>query len=402
VHIGFFAPAWPVNEFANGIITYVHQLRNELLEQGHRVSVFANVIGGTNRDSAIYLVKATTRYKILQKLSGLARRGSHDVFSWGRAIAAAINEVNTTDPIDVLEMEESFGWCADVQQLVPIPIVVKLHGPAFLTLVEQDVQSDLLQTRIDMEGKALRQISSLLSPSQSALLSTTSRYQLNPALKKVIPNPIALGPESERWDLEHCDKKTILFVGRFDRLKGADTALMAFQRLLELDNDLRLIFVGPDAGMTSKDGSRVGFDQFRNSLFTEDQRTKVIYLGKLPRSDIFALRTKAFVTLVASRWEAQGYTALEAMMQGCPIVANRTGGLSEIVHHQVTGLLARLDDIEDLCRKVLYLLDHPARAREMGENARKFVTNHYSGRELATQTIDFYRQAISKAKHRES
>ena len=109
MHIGLFSPAWPVNEYPSGIVTYVHNLRTELMNQGHRVSVFANVIGRTNQDSGIYLVEATVMYRIRRKLTKLVRGGTHEVFGWGRAIAAKVNEVNQRDPLDVFEMEESFG-----------------------------------------------------------------------------------------------------------------------------------------------------------------------------------------------------------------------------------------------------------------------------------------------------
>ena len=106
------------------------------------------------------------------------------------------------------------------------------------------------------------------------------------------------------------------------------------------------------------------------------------------------------LTIVASRWENQASTVLEAMIQGCPIVASDTGGTSEIIADEVTGLLARPDDIDDLCQKIMCLLNDPARARQLGENARRFVLERHSVQKLARETVDVYRQAISIAKMR--
>jgi glycosyltransferase involved in cell wall biosynthesis len=381
-------------------VIYVHHLRNELMNQGHRVSVFTGRIGRTNRDPGIHLVKATAKYRIVRKLSGLFRGDSYHVSNWGKAIGAKVNEVNQTDPIDVLEMEESFGWCADVQKLVPIPVVVKLHGPAFLTLIEEARQTETARARIEVEGNGLRQIVAIVSPSQSTLLDTVSRYDLHPPIRRVIPNPVIVEAGVEPWNLEGCDRKTILFVGRFDKLKGGDTMLIAFRRLLEIDHSLKLIFVGPDRGLTSAGGSPVAFNEFRNSLFTEAQRPSISYLGQLPRTDIFELRRKAMLTIVVSRWENQPNAVLEAMIQGCPIVASDTGGMSEIIQNEITGFLARRDDIDDLCRKIMRLLNEPARARWMGENARQLVTERNSVQKLAKETVDLYCQVISIAKGR--
>lgn len=368
------------------------------MNQGHRVSVFTGRIGRTNQDSGIHRVEAGVKYRILRKIAGLVRSGSYDALNWGKAIAATVNEVNRIDHLDVLEMEESFGWCADVQKLVPVPVVVKLHGPAFLDLVEEDRQTRFAAEKIENEGKALRQVAAIISPTQATLLDTVSRYDLDPLIRRVIRNPMMVEGDIKPWDLDGCDRKTILFVGRFDKRKGGDTVLIAFRRLLEIDASLKLIFVGPDRGLTSVGGSAVMFDEFRDSLFTQAQRPSVNYLGQLPRDEIVDLRRTAMVTVIASRWENQPNTALEAMIQGCPIVVCDTGGMSEIIEHEVTGLLARRDDIDDLCRKIMRLLNEPVRARQMGENARRVVTDRHSVQKLAMETVDVYCQAISLAK----
>ena len=44
------------------------------------------------------------------------------------------------------------------------------------------------------------------------------------------------------------------------------------------------------------------------------------------------------------------------------------------------------------------LLNDPIRARQMGENARRFVTDRHSVQDLAKETVDVYCQAISMAK----
>jgi glycosyltransferase involved in cell wall biosynthesis len=329
---------------------------------------------------------------------GLFRGPANDVFDWGRAIAASINEVNQTDPIDILEMEESFGWCADVQKLVPIPLVVKLHGPAFLSLVEEDGHTEITRRRIDLEGKALRKMAAITSPSDATLIATESHYELDPQIRKVVRNPIAIDEHVKPWDLNVCDRKTVLFVGRFDKLKGGDTALIAFRRLLDMDESLQLIFVGADVGLTSPTGSRIHFDEFRNSLFKGQSRSRINYLGRLSRSDIFELRRRAMLTVVVSRWENQPNTALEAMIQGCPLVAYDTGGMSEIIDHGVTGLLAQRENIDDLCDKMNSLLTDPLRARKMGESARRSVNERHCATTLVKETVSVYYEAISRTK----
>lgn len=393
MHVGLVSPAWPVGEFANGIVTYVHHLRSELLNLGHRVSVFTNVLGATSIDAGVYRVAPTLCQRVARRLARLGGDPSSDILEWGRAIAATIQAVHRADPIDIVEMEESFGWCAQVRELASPPVLVRLHGPAFLTLGEEAGRPGLARTRIEREGEALRGTAALVSPSDSALRCTAQRYGLEAPIQAVIPNP--LKAEGPRWEPERCEGKTLLFVGRFDRLKGGDTALIAFRRLLEADRELKLVFVGPDAGWYAADGRRTGFDEFCSSLFTPEERRSVQFLGMLPAAEIRALRTRAAATLVLSRWETQGYTALEAMLQGCPLIVSDAGALREVVQHGTTGLVARLDDIDDVCANVKRMLDDPRAAREMGRNAQRFVAERHAPRRIAARALGLYDQVIS-------
>ena len=397
MHIGLFVPAWPINQFSNGIVTYVHHLREGLLQQGHRVSVFSNVIGSGNTASSIHLVRPTIGHRLAAKIDRLVGRASRTVFGWGSAIAAAVNDIHARDPIDIFEMEESFGWCADVSRLVPIPVVVRLHGPAALIAPAEGDQSSSTKLRIESEGGALAKMHYVTSPSHSALTDTSQRYGLQPRLMRVIPNPIDMAPESDHWHVDACDSTTLLFVGRFDRLKGGDAVLAAFQQLLNENSALKLIFVGPDIGLIATNGSRIGFTGFVNARFSDIQKAHITYTGKLANSELRELRKRAIVTLVLSRWEAQGYAALEAMAQGCPLIACATGGLGELVDHGVTGFLVRPDNIGDVCRNVRALLADRHMAADVARNARRFVGAHHSVSKVAEETVAFHSEVIALA-----
>ena len=348
-------------------------------------------------DPGIYRVEPTPLQSIGTKFRSLLPGRGPDPFPLGDVIGGTIARVHRSNPLDVVEMEESFGWCATIKDRLPVPVVVKLHGPAFLSLVEEELENPFARMKIEKEGKALSKIDTIISPSHSTLIETLSRYALNPRIQRVVPNPVIIEPGLESWDLEHCDRRTILYVGRFDKRKGGDTMLLAFRKLLEIDASLKLIFVGPDNGVTRADGARIHFDEFKNSLFTEGQRPNITYLGKLERTEIFSLRSAAMLTMVVARWENQANTALEAMLQGCPIVATDTGGMKEILDDGVTGLLARHGDIDDLCQKALLLLRNPVMAQRLGEGARRMVLDRHSAQRAADAAIDVYRQAIAQS-----
>ena len=402
MHIAFWSPAWPLEKYQNGVITYVHWMKRELERQGHKISVFTGELDSSTREANVYHVTNVHRPLWIRAKRRLLRSKlptEHDVFDFSTAIAAQILEVHRDSPIDVIEMEESFGWFADIGKLTRIPLLVKLHGPSFLSLVEEELATPFGRERVDREGNALKWATAIVAPSQSTLVSTLQRYELTPMDKGHIVNPMTMDDDTPLWRLDACDPNTILFVGRFDLHKGADVVLKAFRSVLRVFPSAKLIFAGPDIGLPGEDGRRIQFDSYRDSLFPAELRDRVDFRGRLANKEVAKLRTQAMVTVVASRWESQGYTLLEAMLQGCPVVSTDAGGCAESVAHGVNGLLAKSGVAEDFAAQVCAILEDPQRAALMGQVARRHVLQQHSAARVAAASVEIYDKII--ARHRQ-
>ena len=393
MHVALLSPAWPLDQYPNGVVTYVHWMRGELRRAGHEVSIFCVTRGRS--EEGVYQVKPSMRRRLRAWLASRSGQASqHWMLHWGDVCADAIRAVHRSRPIDVIEMEESFGWCDDVANTTGIPTVVKLHGPAFMAMVEEERKTPFARAKIDKEGRALARVPVILAPSLYTLEETVAHYRLKPTVQRPVVNPLALPPGAPLWNLDGCNVHTILFVGRFDKLKGADIVLEAFRKLLKTHPDLQLIFVGPDAGVPTEEGRLEHFEAFMARSFPAEQAAKVSFRGKLKPAEIYALRTEAFMTVVASRWENQSYTALEAMLQGCPLVSTDAGGQAEIVAHGKTGLLARSGSVDDFHDKIESLLRDPQYAAALGRAGRAYVLERHSPARVASETLAAYREAI--------
>jgi glycosyltransferase involved in cell wall biosynthesis len=393
MHIALYSPAWPLKTNQSGIVTYVHWMRLELLKRGHRVSVFSSWVTGGS-ESGVYPVPSVPHTRLYLSWRRLLGEKPSPV-SWSENLAREVAKVHATDPIDVLEMEESFGWFRALILQRRFPVVVKLHGPAFLSLVDEDRESETGKQRILAEGIALKHAATVTAPSRCTLAATLARYDLAPACRAHIVNPLELGPGAQLWSSSSARRNTLLFVGRFDKLKGGDQVLMAFKKLLKLRPDVRLVFVGPDEGLTTQGGQRVHFAEFANALLTDSERSRLEYLGAQAPDVVQRLRVEASLTIVASRWESQGYTALEAMLQGCPVVSSDTSGLSESIVHGQTGLLFKVDDVDDMVLKICLLLDDPALGAGLGRSAREYVLRVHGLAQVVDQTLEVYRSATA-------
>ncbi|HSC63638.1 MAG TPA: glycosyltransferase family 4 protein [Caldimonas sp.] len=397
MHVALYSPAWPLKRYPNGVVTYVHWMREELLRLGHRVSIFTTLLDEPEAD--VHPVRGSLGQRVGSWLRGREDFAERHILGWGRRLAATVLRVHRRTPIDVFEMEESFGWMADVQEMTSIPTVVKLHGPAFLSLVEDELETPLARARIAREGRALMRMACVTSPAQRTLDETIARYDLKPALARHIDNPLSLPPSAPVWALDRCDRKRLLFVGRFDKRKGGDVVLRAFEALAGVDPSLQLTFVGPDGGVADSQGRRLGFDEAR-SILCPAAGSRVDYRGGLDPQQIYPLRANAYLTIVASRWENQSYTALEAMAQGCPLVSSDAGGQGEFVVDGSTGLLAKAGSDEELRQRIATLLLDPHRAASLGQRARELALTQHSPATVVAKTLEAYEAAIGMSRSR--
>jgi glycosyltransferase involved in cell wall biosynthesis len=395
MHIALYSPAWPLIRYPNGVVTYVHWMREALIAQGHSVTVFAAAMDADRNESGVHKIGSTAPMRWRRWMRNRVPAWRDSIVDWAEDLASCIARVHAEKPFDIVEIEESFGLFGKLDEMLPIPVVVKLHGPAFLSMIEEELGTPAADKKIADEGIALKKARVIMSPSRDVLARTIERYALAAPVCEHVVNPLTLPAAAPIWDLAGCDRQTLLFVGRFDKRKGGDLVLRAFEKLRRTRPDLKLCFIGPDFGVDGANGERLSFEQFRQQLFGSAPTPQLEYLGKQPSAAISIQRAKAMVTIVASRWENQSYTALEAMLQGCPIVSTDCGGQPEIVRDGETGLLARADDVDDLADKIARLLDSPELAQQLGRNARVHALAHHSPDVVARQTLAVYERAVA-------
>ena len=395
MHIALFSPAWPLDKYQNGIVTYVHWTKLELERLGHRVSVFSAAPDTPAGIPNVYTVRRGRWGSLLRRGAARFFPFERDIFTFGKVVAASVLAVHRRDPIDVIEMEESFGWFDDVARITSVPTLVKLHGPAFLSMIEEELATPYGQSRVAHEGRALARADVIAAPSHKTLAQTLERYKLTPRVSAHIANPLTVASDAPLWQLDTCDRGTILFIGRFDKRKGADVVLRAFASMLPRRPDLRLIVVGPDNGLLQADGRLIRFEAFCADLFPGELRSRVDYRGSMPNREVAQLRAKAFVTVSASRWENASYAALEALLQGCPLVLSDAGGNPEIVTDGVTGRLAQSENPASFAEQLLAMLDDPQAAARMGAAGRQFVQQLHSPAKIARDSLELYARVIA-------
>lgn len=392
--IAFFAGVWPVAHAQSGIVTYVDIMTRALRAAGHECVVVTHKLMERGGDIAVYVAERagegapqTLATRVGRRVNRVLGRGAE---ANAASIARALERASEGGPVDIFEVEESFGYPFYLKERVSTPMAVRLHGPHFL--VSQDPDSRGRRNRIRAEGKAIVSARAVSCATRAVLDDVLAFYGSAGDFNTVIPNPIPI--PAEEWRLEDCDRNLILFVGRFDRIKGADIVLDAFARLAACRKELRLVLTGPDVGLTAADGATVKYDDYARAHLPDDIRARVSFLGRVDSARLASLRRQAFLYVSASRFDLFPYAVNEAAAMGCPVVATATPGPVELFTDGESISLAEIGNAKELAARIDALLEDPEGARSLGRSARQTVQTQLSPETVAARMVDFYRCVI--------
>lgn len=166
-------------------------------------------------------------------------------------------------------------------------------------------------------------------------------------------------------------QKYIVFAGRLEKIKGPHTLIKAIAN--HPDIQLRLIGTGTQEAELRQ-------------FVAEQQLKNVTFLGKLKRADTLKEIGNAEFLVCPSEWyEVLGFTVVEAMAMGKPVIGSSIGAIPEMVIEGKTGTLFPHGDVTVLSGKIRELYDSPDQIKEMGKNAKAHIHNlinsekHYAG-----------------------
>lgn len=153
----------------------------------------------------------------------------------------------------------------------------------------------------------------------------------------------------------------ILYLGRLSQEKGVDLLIESFNEVKEELSDWKLKIVG--------DGPE------RNKLeILAGEEKRIKFLGKKQGKEWKQIIADAELMVIPSLWpENFPYSVLESFIFSRPIIAAKTGGLTELVKDRQNSLLFKAGSKNDLKAKLIWANDYRKELSRMGQLARKEV-----------------------------
>jgi len=338
--IAMISPPWfplPPQGYG-GIELVVYLLTEGLVRQGHEVELFAS---GDSR------TRARLSYVFDQAPRERLEQGSHLEVIHSLAAYCRAGE------FDLIHDHDGFAsraMGALVHELTGTPVVATLHGPAD-TLTQESLSS-------------LRK--------QLAFIAI-SEYQRQgfPDLRFVGTIPNAIEIEKHPYSFEKDDY--LLFIGRMNHEKGADTAINTARELGQ-----RLIM----AGKVNEAHEREYYEQSVAPFLSDN----IHFRGEVDNNVKLELYRGARATLFPIHWpEPFGLVMIESLAAGTPVVAFRMGSVPEVLEHGRTGFIV---DTEEEFVEAVRRIDEidPRECRRVAEerfDAGPFIDKHLAAyREL--------------------
>ena len=396
--IGLLTPGWPGENTPNGIATSVYYLAMGLREIGRPPVILTYNTDGVAPEGIPVVKLPALPWRLTDRIR--ARLGDNTVVHqhFAREIAAAANTAIRIYGMDALIMEETNGWPAPTARLVPVPVITTLHGPWTVLKSWASLGDDHLDAaREARENRGFEAADGLIAPSRDVLAAVERKADVAGTPKIVLPHMLPVsGPAPV--PVPENSENNILFIGRFDYLKGADTVLEAFRLLSQTHPRARLTFVGPDKGIVQPDGTLLHMADALAAL-PDTVRARIDYKGPLDRSEVTRLRADHGVALIASRYETFGYTVLEAMSAGQAIVCTAVGGPAEMLEDGKTALLVPSGDAAAMAAALGRLVTDADLAQHLGKNGYSMLVRDFNPAKIATDTLDFV-QTVQNVRNR--
>ncbi len=111
------------------------------------------------------------------------------------------------------------------------------------------------------------------------------------------------------------------------------------------------------------------------------------------RNDVPEILPEIDLLLFTSKTEGLGTTILDAFACKVPVVASRTGGITELVEDGKTGLLCQVGDVDRFANSVKKILSDPTFRIRLTEGAFQKVQN-FEKKKMAMAVLEVYREIL--------
>jgi len=183
------------------------------------------------------------------------------------------------------------------------------------------------------------------------------------------------------------DDLAIVSVGRLYARKGLFTLIESMPAVTKRFSNAKFIISGK--GQSDEMHKLIAHAE---KLGVKDN---IVFTGYYPDKKLPKLYQAADVFAFSTFYEHHPFAVLEALATGLPVVTTTVGGIPETIESGKNGFLVEPFNPKQFSDRILYLLEHPVEAEEMGAKARKTVEQQLDWRIVVKEAMKVYDEVLS-------
>lgn len=290
----------------------------------------------------------------------------------------------------------------ELKKQLRIPFVITFHALGRVRRLHQGDRDDFPAVRFEIEDQLVREADRIIAECPQDEADLVQLYNADPNRITMIPcgfDPRELFPMSKplaRMMLGFApDERVILQVGRMVPRKGVDTVIRGLGILKRnYRMNVRLLVVGgesdePDPTLTPEIG------RLQQIALEEGVTERVTFIGKRPREHLKYYYNAADVFVTTPWYEPFGFTPVEAMACGTPVVGSNVGGIKFTVRDGETGFLVPARDPDRLAERLAYVFCQPKLMKILSRQAVRRATDIFRCDRMASAMADLYEEILA-------
>jgi len=334
-----------------GMSVYIRELARQLGARGHCIDIYTR-LNGSKHNQIIDLDDNVRLIHLSAGNNGYVHKLA--LYYYLSDFFRALQRFKQQESLDY-DLIHSHYWLSgrlgsQVQDRWNLPHIVMFHTLGTVKNIAgvADQEPDL---RIATEKKLAKTCQRILAPTAREKNNLLTYYNAPAEKIGVVPcgvnldlfQPMDRAAARQRLGFDD-NESIVLYVGRFDPIKGIDRLLKAATHLQ--DHRLRLVIIGGDGPDTPE------YQNLQKMTRKLGLQNTVTFVGRIEQKHLPPYYSAADVLVVPSHYESFGLVGLESLACGTPVVAADVGAMRGILRDGETGQIVTPADPRALAQAI--------------------------------------------------
>jgi len=174
--------------------------------------------------------------------------------------------------------------------------------------------------------------------------------------------------------------------------RGFDIFMKVARRICDARKDVLFVVVGAERPYYGEDLRFISEKSYVQHVLAagEYDLSRFLFTGQILENELVEILSLSDLHIYLTVPFVLSWSMMDALACGCTVLGSATPPVQEIIRHEQNGLLAGFDDVDELTRQALRVLNDPAAFHPLGEAGTRLIDEHYSLERTAPRLLQLF------------